>query len=83
MVDLSVDELKKLVLKKDFLLDKIMSVCVSAGSAGNFSEQECRALLKDIFNTWCEVYNEDEPTWEVIKELKYEEYKVRRNKKER
>ena len=71
MPDLSVDELKRIILKQDFLLDKIMSVCIHAGSVNDFPERECRALLKDIFDTWREVCNEDEPIWRIVRELKY------------
>jgi len=80
--DFSIDELKKVILKQDFLLDKIMSVCIDAGTAAdNFSEHACRELLKDIFKTWCEVSNEHKPLLKVIWELEYEDM-VKRNKKE-
>jgi len=81
MPDLSVDELKRIILKQDFLLDKIMSVCIHAGSVNDFPERECRALLKDIFTTWGEVWTEHEPLWNIIKELEYE-YRAKRNKEE-
>ena len=77
--DFSIDELKKIILKQDFLLDKIMTVCADAGSANDFPEHECRALLKDIFNTWREVYVEHEPLWKIVHELEYEDM-ARRNK---
>jgi len=69
--DFSIDTLKRIILKQDFLLDKIMSVCADAGSVNDFPERECRALLKDIFDTWREVCNEDEPIWRIVRELKY------------
>jgi len=82
MSNISLDELKKIALKQDFLLDKIMSVCIDAGAAAdNFSEHACRELLKDIFKTWCEVSNEHKPLLKVIWELEYEDM-VKRNKKE-
>jgi len=82
MSNISIDELKKMVLKQDFLLDKIMSVCIDAGAAAdNFSEHACRELLKDIFKTWCEVSNEHKSSLKVIWELEYEDM-VKRNKKE-
>ena len=80
MSNISIDELKKIILKQDFLLDRIMSVCIDAGTAANsFSEYACRALLKDIFNTWREVCNESEPMFKIIKEFEYE-YIAQRNK---
>lgn len=79
--DFSIDTLKKIILKQDFLLDKIMSICIHAGSVNDFPERECRALLKDIFTTWGEVWTEHEPLWNIIKELEYE-YMVNKNKEE-
>jgi len=82
MSNISLDELKKMVLKQDFLLDKIMSVCINADAAADtFSEHACRELLKDISKTWCEVYTECEPMLKTIGELEYEDM-VKRNKKE-
>jgi len=80
--DFSIDELKKIILKQDFLLDKIMTVCADVGSVNDFPEHECRALLKDIFNTWREVSNEHESLGKVIHELEYEDM-VKRSKERR
>lgn len=76
-LDFSIDELKKVILKQDFLLDKIMTVCADAGSVNDFPEHECRALLKDVFNTWREVYVEHEPLWKIVHELEYEDMVTR------
>ncbi len=79
--DFSIDTLKKIILKQDFLLDKIMTVCADAGSVNDFPEYECRALLKDIFNTWREVCIECDSLLKIIRELEYE-YWDNRNKEE-
>ncbi len=77
--DFSIDTLKRIILKQDFLLDKIMSVCIHAGHVNGFSEYALRALLKDIFNMWGEIWTEHEPLCNIIHELEYE-YRAKINK---
>ncbi len=80
MSSISIDELKKMVLKLDFLLDRMMSVSINSDYAARiFTEHDCRALLRDIFNTWREVNKEHEPMLKTIRELEYEDM-VTRNK---
>jgi len=82
MSNISLDELRKTMLKQSFLLDRMMSVCANAGVAVNcFSEHECRMLLKDIYYAWCEVREGYTPISEIIDELGYE-CTVKRNKEE-
>ncbi len=78
MSSISVDELKKMVLKLDLLLDRMMSVSINSDYAARiFTEHDCRALLRDIFNTWCEVNKEHEPMLKTIRELEYEDIGIR------
>ena len=50
MVDISVDELKKIMLKQNFLLDKLMNACINSDAAANsYSEYACREFLKNIY----------------------------------
>ena len=73
MVDISVDELKKIMLKQNFLLDKLMNACINSDAAANsYSEYACREFLKNIYMAWCEVYVEHKPLIKIIKDLEYE-----------
>lgn len=76
------DELKKIILKQDFLLDKIMYICIYAGPAStNFPEYECRAVLKDIDTAWSEVDVELRSIDKIVRELEYEDI-IKRNSEE-
>ena len=73
MVDISVDELKKIMLKQNFLLDKLMNACINSDAAANsYSEYACREFLKNIYMTWCEVDVGYKSLLKIIKDLKYE-----------
>ena len=81
--NIGIDELKKIIIKQGFLLDKIMSVCIDAGVAVNsFSEHGCRSLLKDIYIAWCEVSDEARSIFKIIDELEREDMVKRMKKQE-
>ena len=53
MADIGVEELKKIILKQDFLLDKLMSACINSDAVANsYSEYACREFLKNIYMAW-------------------------------
>jgi len=73
MADIGVEELKKIILKQDFLLDKLMNACINADAAANsYSEYACREFLKRIYMTWCEVDVGYKSLLKIIKDLEYE-----------